>query len=175
MQHTEVAPLSRRGGQHKPICVSLWPFHRSLMTGWFLHSAKKWVGPLDFVLLALGISWYQGCWSCSGSFWLQYIWTQVLASVTHPRIKILLASDLSNHSQKSVQRIRKDLGLKGTIQQAATFETITQIYEVLQARFPTMGACWMVTVIRQEYSIRVSEYNYSLFLMTDLNLCLCTL
>jgi hypothetical protein len=60
-------------------------------------------------------------------------------------------------SQKSVQRIRKDLGLKGTVQQAATFETITEIYKVIRARFPTMGARRMVTVIRQEYSIRVSE------------------
>ena len=62
-----------------------------------------------------------------------------------------------NCSQKSVQRIRKGLGLQGTIQQAATFETITEIYKVLRERFPTMGARRMVTVMQQEYSIRVPE------------------
>ncbi|KAM6491906.1 hypothetical protein JOM56_012544 [Amanita muscaria] len=58
---------------------------------------------------------------------------------------------------KSVQRIRKDLNLKGTIQQAATFDTVIEIYKVLRGRFPTMGAHRMVTVVQQEYSIRVSE------------------
>ena len=41
---------------------------------------------------------------------------------------------------KSVQRVCDTLGLKGTIQQAATFETLTDIYKVLRSQFPTMGA-----------------------------------
>ncbi|KAM6489501.1 hypothetical protein JOM56_015058 [Amanita muscaria] len=60
-------------------------------------------------------------------------------------------------SAKSVQRIRGQLDLKGTIKQAATFETLKDIYQVLRARFPTMGARKMVFVIRQDYSIKVSE------------------
>ena len=62
-----------------------------------------------------------------------------------------------NCSQKSVQRVRKQLGLKGAIQEAATFETIAEIYKVLRARFPAMGARRMVTVIQHDYSICVSE------------------
>ena len=54
--------------------------------------------------------------------------------------------------------MRDRLGLKGTIQQAATFETLTEIYKVVRSRFPTMGARRMVTTIRQDYSIKVSEY-----------------
>jgi hypothetical protein len=61
-------------------------------------------------------------------------------------------------SYKSVQRLRKDFGLKGTIQQGATFETLAQIYEVLRGRFLNMGARRMVTKIRADYSIKVSEY-----------------
>jgi hypothetical protein len=52
------------------------------------------------------------------------------------------------------------LDLKGTIQQAATFETITEIYKVLRGRFPTMGARRMVALIRQQYSIRVPESGF---------------
>jgi hypothetical protein len=54
--------------------------------------------------------------------------------------------------------VRDRLGLKGTIQQAATFEILTEIYKVLRSRFPTMGARRMVTTIRQDYSIKVPEY-----------------
>jgi hypothetical protein len=54
--------------------------------------------------------------------------------------------------------VRERLGLKGTTQQAATFETLAEIYKVLRSRFPSMGARRMVTTIRQDYSIKVSEY-----------------
>jgi hypothetical protein len=54
--------------------------------------------------------------------------------------------------------VREKLGLKGTIQQAATFETLAEIYIVLRSRFPSMGARRMVTTIRQDYSIKVPEY-----------------
>jgi hypothetical protein len=50
-------------------------------------------------------------------------------------------------SYKSVQRLRKDFGLKGTIQQGATFETLEQIYEVLRGRFPT----WELVVWSQQF------------------------
>ena len=62
------------------------------------------------------------------------------------------------------------MGLKGTIQQAATFETIEAIYDVLQPHFPTMGACRMVTVIRKQYSIQVSEYDHFCSLQVVLDL-----
>jgi hypothetical protein len=65
---------------------------------------------------------------------------------------------VNENSAKSVQRLRKSLGLKGTVQQAATFETLIEIYNVMRGRFPTMGARRMVTTIRQDYSIKVSEY-----------------
>ncbi|GLB40063.1 hypothetical protein LshimejAT787_0705730 [Lyophyllum shimeji] len=90
--------------------------------------------------------------------WIAYYWH---LGFSDPKIAdhALDHFDRNNHglSQKTVQRIRKEMGLKGTIQQAATFETITEIYKILRARFPTMGARRMVTVIRQDYSIRVSE------------------
>jgi hypothetical protein len=54
--------------------------------------------------------------------------------------------------------LRKNFDLKGTIQQAAMFETLNEIYKVLRGRFPSMGARRMVTTIRAEYSIKVSEY-----------------
>lgn len=72
------------------------------------------------------------------------------------------------NSAKSVQRLRKKLGLKGTIQQAASFEMVLDIYKVLRGRFPTMGARRMVTVIRQDYSIKVSEYVYDASKKVDL-------
>ena len=69
-----------------------------------------------------------------------------------------LVWDLIQHySAKSVQRLRKALGLKGTIQQAASFETLETIYEIIWGRFPHMGARQMVTTIHQDYSIKVSE------------------
>ena len=35
MQHAEVAPLSKRGGRHKPIRVSLWPLHPWPIWSWW--------------------------------------------------------------------------------------------------------------------------------------------
>lgn len=64
----------------------------------------------------------------------------------------------NDYSYKSIQRVRERLGLKGTIQQAATFETLTEIYKVIRSRFPSMGARRMVTTIRQDYSIKIPEY-----------------
>ena len=63
------------------------------------------------------------------------------------------------------------LGLKGTIQQAATFETLTEIYKVLRPRFPSMGARRMATTIRQDYSIKVPEYVYKFISKEDSGCC----
>ena len=78
IQHGQVAALSRRGGQHKPICVSHWLLHT--VTDQFPYSTKAWVGALDFILLASGVSWYQNCWPYFGSFRSQFIRTEVLVS-----------------------------------------------------------------------------------------------
>ena len=162
MQHAEVAPLSKRGGRHKPIRVSLWPLHPWPIWSWWwtnFHIAPR----------------------CDLESWVSYYWhlgfpdTKIadhaldhfdrnlygLRYFCQAYIQKLKKNwfwfNLNHCSQKSVQRIKKDLGLKGIIQQAATFETIEEIYKVLRARFPTMGARRIVTVIRQEYSLRVSE------------------
>ena len=70
-----------------------------------------------------------------------------------PDVRLLI-----ENSAKSIQRRRKALGLQGTIQQAASFDTLEQIYNVVRPRFPSVGARRMVTMIRQDYSIKVSEY-----------------
>jgi hypothetical protein len=68
-----------------------------------------------------------------------------------------------NSSAKSIQRLRKKLGLKGVRQQAATFDSIAPFYEEIRERFPTMGARTMVSVLRQDYGIKVGEYVLLLF------------
>ncbi|KAJ7718872.1 hypothetical protein DFH07DRAFT_872378 [Mycena maculata] len=60
-------------------------------------------------------------------------------------------------SAKTVQRQRKELQLSGVRQQQATFESITPFYQDIRERFPTMGARNMVSLLRQDYSIKVSE------------------
>lgn len=60
-------------------------------------------------------------------------------------------------SAKTVQRVRGELGLKGTIQQAATFEMIKPIYDAIRPRFPKMGARQFVSLLRQDYKIKVPE------------------
>ncbi|KAM6490176.1 hypothetical protein JOM56_014368, partial [Amanita muscaria] len=90
--------------------------------------------------------------------WIRYYWN---LGFTDPKI----ADHTMDHfdrekygcSAKSVQRRRKDLGLKGTIQQAASFDTLEEIYKILRTRFPGMGARRMVTTIRKDYLIKVSE------------------
>ncbi|KAJ7265657.1 hypothetical protein C8J57DRAFT_1620708 [Mycena rebaudengoi] len=57
----------------------------------------------------------------------------------------------------TVKRRRTDLNLRGTRQQAATWEEIEPIYQQIRARFPTMGARQMVNAIRQDHGIKVSE------------------
>lgn len=49
------------------------------------------------------------------------------------------------------------MGLKGTRQQSASSETFGPFIQDIRARFPTMGARQMVTTLRQDYSIKVSE------------------
>jgi hypothetical protein len=61
-------------------------------------------------------------------------------------------------SVKSLQRARTKLGLKGTRQQKASFETIASFIEEIRQRFPMMGARQMVTTMRQDYTLKVPEY-----------------
>ena len=70
----------------------------------------------------------------------------------------------NHYSAKSVQRLRKTLHLKGTVQEAASFKTLEKVYDVIRERFPRMGARQMVTTIRQDYSIKVSECVNSWFI-----------
>ncbi|KAF8649193.1 hypothetical protein AX14_008738, partial [Amanita brunnescens Koide BX004] len=67
--------------------------------------------------------------------------------------------------RKRFQRLRRRFDLKGTIQQNATFDTLKDIYNVLRSRFPRMGARKMVTLIRQDYSIKVSECVHKVLFM----------
>lgn len=60
-------------------------------------------------------------------------------------------------STKSLQRLRKKMGLEGTRQRAASFETIAPFIQEIRGRFPTMGARQMVTTLRQDYSLKASE------------------
>ncbi|KAK6991985.1 hypothetical protein R3P38DRAFT_3409105 [Favolaschia claudopus] len=60
-------------------------------------------------------------------------------------------------SAKTIQRLRKKLDLKGTRQQAATSETIMPFFLEIRERFPTMGARAMVSLLRQDYGIKISE------------------
>ncbi|KAJ4464609.1 hypothetical protein C8J55DRAFT_566711 [Lentinula edodes] len=61
-------------------------------------------------------------------------------------------------SYKSVQRMRNDLQLLGTRQRKASFETIMPYFLELRGLYPNMGARAMVTVLRQEYGIKVPEW-----------------
>jgi hypothetical protein len=61
-----------------------------------------------------------------------------------------------------LKKIRKVLGLKGTRQQNATFESIAPFIQEIRDRFPTMGAWQMVTTLRQDYSLKVPEYESQL-------------
>lgn len=61
-------------------------------------------------------------------------------------------------STRSLSRVCKDMGLKGTRQQKACFDDIKPFVAEIRARFPTMGARQMVTLLRQDYSMKVSEY-----------------
>ncbi|KAJ7827354.1 hypothetical protein B0H14DRAFT_2595352 [Mycena olivaceomarginata] len=67
-------------------------------------------------------------------------------------------------SPKSIQRLRKKLGLKGVRQQAATFDSIAPFYEEIRERFPMMGARAMVALLRQDYGIKVGENKLAKFL-----------
>jgi hypothetical protein len=57
------------------------------------------------------------------------------------------------------------VGLKGTRQQNATFETIAPFIQEIRNRFPTMGARQMITTLRQDYSLKVPEYETSIVIL----------
>jgi hypothetical protein len=61
-------------------------------------------------------------------------------------------------SIKSLRRVREKIGLWGTQQQKATFETIGPFVQEIWARYPTIGAHQMVTTLQQDYSLKVPEY-----------------
>lgn len=50
------------------------------------------------------------------------------------------------------------MGLKGTCQQNACFDDIGPFVQEIRVRFPTMGAQQVITLLRQDYSMKVSEY-----------------
>jgi hypothetical protein len=58
------------------------------------------------------------------------------------------------------QWLRKKLDLKRARQQAGMFESNAPFYLEIRERFPTMGASVMVATLRQDYSIKVSEYDF---------------
>ncbi|KAG6875146.1 hypothetical protein C0993_010596, partial [Termitomyces sp. T159_Od127] len=63
----------------------------------------------------------------------------------------------SKLSVSSLRRVRSELGLKGTRQQHASSDTIGPFVQAIRKCFPTMGARQMVTVLRQDYKIKVAE------------------
>ncbi|KAJ7460012.1 hypothetical protein B0H11DRAFT_2242239 [Mycena galericulata] len=68
-------------------------------------------------------------------------------------------------SAKTVQRHRVKYGMKGTRQQGATIETIRPFYEDIRTRFPNMGARARVALLRQDYSLKVSEFFLNKFFL----------
>jgi hypothetical protein len=73
-------------------------------------------------------------------------------------IGILIVFDLIYHSKSTVKRKRKLLGLLGTRQRGATWQDIEPLYIKIRAKFPNMGARGMVSLLRQEYGMKVPEY-----------------
>ncbi|KAI9437413.1 hypothetical protein F5148DRAFT_1262673 [Russula earlei] len=67
-------------------------------------------------------------------------------------------------SVKSLQQVHMKLGLRGTRQQQASFETIALFVQEIRERFSTMGARQMVTTLRQDYSLKVPEATIAQFL-----------
>ena len=65
-------------------------------------------------------------------------------------------------SRTSIRRKREQWGLQGTRQQKHTFETIEPFVKEIKTRFPSMGARQLVTTLRQDYKLKVSEYVLSL-------------
>lgn len=112
-------------------------------------STKRWTMQMNFILFSPEVSWHQDCWACVGSLQSQYLWAQVgfLCIVSYNNLMIMQTLFNWQSQSKSVQSICNDLDLKGTIQEAATFNTLLPIYNVIHPCFPIMGACWMVTVI----------------------------
>jgi len=47
--------------------------------------------------------------------------------------------------------------MQNTRQQKNTFETITPFIQEIKEHFPTMGARQLVTTLRQNYKLKVSE------------------
>jgi len=60
-------------------------------------------------------------------------------------------------SVSSLRRVRIKIGLKGTRQQDASYEDIRPFVQEIRARFPTMGARQMVTLLHQNYLMKVPE------------------
>ena len=66
----------------------------------------------------------------------------------------------TNHflnSKRSIQRHRVKWGLLGTRQQKQSFNAITPFVQEIKERFPNMGARQLVSTLRQDYLIKVSE------------------
>lgn len=61
-------------------------------------------------------------------------------------------------SLRSLERRRKSWGLLNTRQQGQTFTTIAPFIDEVKERFPNKGARGLVTHLRQEYLLKVSEY-----------------
>jgi len=57
----------------------------------------------------------------------------------------------------TAESLQKDWAV-GTWQQKSTFETIGPFLQEIWVRYPTMGACQMVTTLQQDYSLKVPKY-----------------
>ena len=60
-------------------------------------------------------------------------------------------------SLRSLERRRKEWGLLNTRQQKQTFLTIVPFVDKVKERFPNKGVRGLVTHLRQEYFLKVSE------------------
>ena len=93
-------------------------------------------------------------------FWIILISHSMVLGILTAKCQQFLTYSI--FSVPSLKRIHKAIGLKGTRQQKATFETITPFIQEIHIRFPTMGARQMVTTLRQDYSLKVPEYETSI-------------
>ncbi|KAF8056048.1 hypothetical protein FPV67DRAFT_1566782 [Lyophyllum atratum] len=90
--------------------------------------------------------------------WVRYYWRLGLSEkkiVEH----VLDHFDKAQYgfSITSLRRLRTKLGLKGARQQTTSFEDIKPLVDKIRTRFPTMGARGMVTLLRQDYELKVPE------------------
>src|SRR6266545_2751686 len=68
-------------------------------------------------------------------------------------------------SRSSLRRKREKWGMLNTRQQKHTFETIAPFIKETKDHFPNMGAHQLVTILRQNYQLKVSEYVQYCFLI----------